>query len=80
MFHVKLNVILELVVKKIMYVHSFWNKLTGGMLFIITLSLNFVNLKYSGCIICLAATFATIQEEYFIKNNKKHISGCPRID
>lgn len=69
-----LNVIWGLVVKKkFMSVHSLWNKVTGAMLFIFPLSLNYVDLKYSGCIICLVATFAAIQEWYFIKNNKEYI-------
>ena len=64
-----INVISGFIVKKkFMAVHSFLNKLTGVMLFAFPLSLLFVDLKYSGCVICVIATFAAIQEGYLIRN------------
>lgn len=50
--------------KKLISVHSIINKLTGGLLFVFPLTLNFIDLRYSAAIICLIATVAAIQEGY----------------
>ena len=47
-------------------VHSIMNKLTGGMLFVLPLTIKIIDLKYSAAIVCAAATFAAIQESRFI--------------
>ncbi|MBO7224387.1 MAG: CDP-alcohol phosphatidyltransferase family protein, partial [Bacteroidales bacterium] len=48
--------------KSLISVHSILNKITGFVLFLLPLTMQFVELKYSLSIICLIATFAAIQE------------------
>ena len=48
-------------------VHSMLNKMTGGLLFVLPLTLSFINLNYSGTIVCAVATFAAIQEGHLIR-------------
>ena len=48
-------------------VHSEMNKVTGGMLFVLPLTLAFIDLRYSAAIVCVVATIAAIQEGYLIK-------------
>ena len=47
-------------------VHSIMNKLTGGMLFVLPLTMQIIDLKYSTTLVCTVATFAAIQESWFI--------------
>lgn len=47
-------------------VHSIMNKLTGGMLFVLPLTIKIIDLKYTAAIVCAAATFAAIQESCLI--------------
>lgn len=56
--------------KSLISVHSILNKVTGFVLFLLPLTMQFVELKYSLSIICLIATFAAIQEGYYIKQRK----------
>lgn len=56
--------------KSLISVHSILNKITGFVLFLLPLTMQFVELKYSLSIICLIATFAAIQEGYYIKQRK----------
>ena len=52
----------EMVVK-----HTILNKITGALLFIIPLTLSFVEIKYSGAIICTIVTVAAVQEGHLIR-------------
>jgi len=52
--------------KKILFLHTLANKLTGLALFLLPLSLPFVNLQFSAAAVCALATFAAIQEGYCI--------------
>ena len=56
--------------KKFMAVHSVMNKITGALLFILPLTLNFIDLKYSAPVVCIAATFAAIQEGHYVRTGK----------
>ncbi len=56
--------------KSLISVHSILNKVTGFVLFLLPLTIQFIELKYSLSIICLIATFAAIQEGYYIKQRK----------
>ena len=47
-------------------VHSIMNKLTGGMLFVLPLTMQIIDLKYSTTLVCTVATFAAIQESWGI--------------
>ena len=55
--------------KEFISVHSIMNKVTGGMLFVLPLTLAFIDLKYSGAVVCIVATAAAIQEGHLIKRN-----------
>lgn len=44
---------------------------TGALLFVLPLTLPFINLKYSALAVCLVATFAAIQEGHFIRTGKE---------
>ena len=58
-----INIISGFVVqKRFVAVHSTMNKVSGLLLFI--------NLKYTGAVVCFFATFAAIQEGHFIRTNK----------
>jgi CDP-diacylglycerol--glycerol-3-phosphate 3-phosphatidyltransferase len=55
--------------KELISVHSMMNKLTGGMLFALPLTLAFIDLRYSAAVVCMVATIAAIQEGYLINRN-----------
>ena len=56
--------------KKYVAVHTTMNKVTGVLLFMLPLTLSIVPLIYTGIPICSVATFAAIQEGYFIRTGK----------
>ena len=61
------NFILGYVSKKqFMSLHTVMNKVTGFLLFLLPLTLSFVELKYSSIAVCSIATFAAIQELVYI--------------
>ena len=53
--------------KDFVALHTVMNKVTGILLFALPLTLKFIDLKYSGAIVCAAATFAAIQEGHMIR-------------
>lgn len=53
--------------KKLVSIHTFLNKATGLLLFLLPLTLKYIELKYSSIVVCLLATFAAIQEGYYVK-------------
>ena len=53
--------------KKIISLHTIANKITGLLLFLLPLTLPFIDLQYSAPIVCFMATFAAIQEGYCIR-------------
>ena len=53
--------------KKFVSVHSMTNKVTGGLLFILPLTLTLIDLKYSAAVVCTVATVAAIQEGHLVK-------------
>ena len=56
--------------KKIIWLHTVANKITGILLFIIPLILINVNSLILEIIVCIVATFSAIQEGYYIKKGK----------
>lgn len=48
-------------------VHSVMNKVTGLLLFLFPLTLNFIELKYSAGVVCSIATVSAVQEGYLIE-------------
>ena len=53
--------------KKFISLHSVMNKITGLLLFLLPLTVSFIELKYSAVVVCSVATFSAIQESYYIK-------------
>ena len=58
------------VVKQFVSVHTVANKITGLLMFVLPLTMAVVELRYSALIVCVAATFAAIQEGHFIRIGK----------
>lgn len=65
------NIILGYVFEKqFIALHTTMNKVTGLLLFLLPLTLSFLELKYSSIVVCSIATFAALQEGvYVLKNN-----------
>ena len=57
--------------KKLISIHSVFNKITGFALFLLPLSLTFVETSYSVATICVLATIAAMQEAYFIAKGQE---------
>ena len=57
--------------KEFISVHSLMNKVTGGMLFVLPLTLAFIDLRYSAAVVCMVATAAAIREGYLINRKVK---------
>lgn len=58
--------------KKIVVLHTFMNKIAGMLLFLLPLTLTFVDLKYTGTVVCSVVTFAAVQEGHFIRTSKNN--------
>ena len=66
-----INIVSGFVVeKKFVAIHSIMNKVVGGLLFVLPLTLKFIELKYSIAIVCTVATFAAIQEGHYIRTGR----------
>ena len=52
--------------KQFISMHTIMNKATGLLLFLLPLTLSFVELKYSSMAVCSIATFAAVQEAVYI--------------
>lgn len=66
------NVVSGFVCKKRFVVeHTIMNKVTGLLLFMLPLTLAFIDLKYSATVICCIATFAALQEGHFIRTGRE---------
>ena len=67
-----LSVILGFIYKKkLIFLHTVMNKITGLLLFLLPASLQFVEIKYSLIAVCIVATFSAIQEGYYIRTGQK---------
>ena len=56
--------------KKLVLLHTRANKLTGALLFLLPLSLGFLNIAYTAVPLCALASFAAIQEGQFIRTGR----------
>ena len=54
--------------KRFISLHTPMNKITGLLLFLLPLTLQFAEIKFSLIAVCIVATFSAIQERYLIKN------------
>ena len=57
--------------KKLVLLHTRANKLTGALLFLLPLSLGFLNIAYTAVPLCAMASFAAIQEGHFIRTGRE---------
>lgn len=57
--------------KRFVAEHTVMNKITGFLLFLLPFTLKLIRLKYSAVTVCLAATFAAIQEGHFIRTGRE---------
>ena len=55
--------------KQFISLHTIMNKITGLLLFLLPLTLSFVEVKYSSIAVCSMAIFAAIQEWVYIVTN-----------
>ena len=53
--------------KEFVTAHTVMNKVTGILLFVLPLTLTFIDLKYSGAVVSAVATFAAIQEGQLVR-------------
>lgn len=53
---------------EIRFEHTVMNKITGLLLFLLPLTLSFIELDYSAPIVCIVALISAIQEGYFIRS------------
>lgn len=66
-----INIISGFVVaKQFVSVHTVANKITGLLMFLLPLTMAVVELRYSALVVCVAATFAAIQEGHIIRTGK----------
>lgn len=57
--------------KQLLSLHTTMNKITGLLLFLLPLTLSFVELKYSSIAVCSMATFSAIQETVYIATGRE---------
>ena len=58
--------------KKLISPHTILNKVTGLFLFLLPVTISFVDLTYTLPIVCTVATVAAMHEVYFTYSEKKH--------
>ncbi len=56
--------------KQFVALHTVLNKVTGALLFLLPLTLAWIDLKYSAAVVCAAATAASVQEGHFIRTGR----------
>ena len=67
------NILLGYVLRKeFAALHTIANKVTGLLLFLLPLTLPFVELKYSAIVVCIVATVSAIQESMYLVKKGEH--------
>ena len=61
--------------KEFVALHTVMNKVTGVLLFVLPLTLTVIDLKYSGAVVCAAATFAAVREGHIIRTRQTFSGG-----
>ena len=68
------NIILGYVAEKqFVALHTVMNKITGLLLFLLPLTVSFVELKYTAIVVCFIATLSAIQEGYYIRKGREFV-------
>lgn len=57
--------------KQFISLHTFMNKVTGLLLFMLPMTISFVELKYTAAVVCFVATFSSLQEGFYVVTNKR---------
>ena len=57
--------------RRLTFEHTAMNKLTGFLLFLLPLTVSFIDLKYSANVICAIAACSAIQEGYYMKTGRE---------
>ncbi|MBQ5761440.1 MAG: CDP-alcohol phosphatidyltransferase family protein [Clostridia bacterium] len=61
------NIFIGFISKKaLISVHTIMNKLTGLLLFLLPLTISFIEPQYSAIVVCSIATFSAIQESIYV--------------
>ena len=58
--------------KQFTSLHTIMNKVTGLLLFLLPLTISFVELKYTAIVVCSIATFSAIQEGFYVITDNEH--------
>ncbi len=53
--------------KRLVFVHSVLNKITGLLAFVLPLTIRFLELRYTASVVCAVAAIAAIQEGHFMR-------------
>ena len=61
---------------KVALPHTVLNKITGFMLFLLPLTINGMDISYSGAAVCALATFAAIQEGHVMRTGEGEEKGA----
>ncbi|MBP5156347.1 MAG: CDP-alcohol phosphatidyltransferase family protein [Treponema sp.] len=51
--------------KRLVFVHSVLNKITGALTFVLPLTIRFLEFRYAAAVVCAVATVAAVQECFF---------------
>jgi len=57
--------------KQFTSLHTFMNKATGLMLFLLPLTISFIELKYTAIVVCSIASFSALQEGFYVIADKE---------
>lgn len=60
--------------RQLIMLHTIANKITGFLLFMLPLFIDYIEIYYAAVPVCTVATFAAIQEGHFIRTGR--IPGC----
>ena len=58
-------------IKRIVFLHTILNKITGILTFILPLTFSFLDFRYTSIVVCIIATIAAIQEGYFLRTKNQ---------
>ena len=50
--------------RTLMLEHTLWNKVAGFLLFLFPLTLSFLDVRYSACVICIIATISALYDRH----------------
>ena len=66
------NIVMGYVLKKqFLSLHTAMNKVTGLLLFLLPLTISFLELKYTAIVVCIIATLSAIQETVYVIMGKE---------